>query len=1023
MASYAADIQLAVKGKAQLNQLEAQLKRTSSVLTKLNKQLNFRAKVQAIRLDTRQATTAIRQLEDRINRLGRTINVNLRVNEREGTRAQNNNSFGIATGGNQAQAAASLAAATRNQVSETRELTRVERSRNEAGEDFIRQREELNDLIQRRTDLERKLNTVANSRDESAQTANRNRLFGGETSRAGNPLTPRQAENAARTRVQVLDRQIAELGQTIRGTERRYDALSQASSYWSGRERRRVMEAADAWDRYEKKVEAAAKKRQRIANIKKGAGVGLGAAAFNIPGVGGIASGALGGAAVGGKAGAIAGGLTAAVLEASIALIAFGADSAKVAADLQKLEMALLSVTGSGGDFNLALREIREVVDNYNAPLDQATAQFTKLAAAGKASGFSIEELGDVYQGLAAANKALGGDSERLAGILLATTQVFSKGKVQAEELRGQIGERLPGAFALFAEATGRTTKELDKALNNGEVTLEDFIKFARDLFKKYDKDAQAIGDSPAEAGARLQKALTDLQAAAGPLLAKLGAQFQDFATGVLKALIPVAEYLNDLFNQGQLGSQKAYQKSLAELVKLDQAIKLAESRFEGADESAKRQLQSDIDDLERRRQKLLKTIALQNASLGVQEPKDNPLTGSGTPELDTAAQDAARKLQEAADKRLKNAALRTDGARELLAIETKIEEAIRSQNRIEQVTLEGEKAILLIRQRLSQAVANETDDRVKQELIAKAQLDVDRVRQQTATELLQTEQDITSEKEAQVRAMLEAMGLTRTGPNSVRALDQDPNGIRERQQGLKDQLRYGDRGAEDAARIREIVMSGEMSFSEAFEAVKAERELTQLLESTRVFEQQVTGALNTIGSQVTNLFTSLINGTENFEEQLSNTLQQIGQLLIRFGLSSLGGNDGQGFFSFLSGNLFAEGGFVTSPTMGIVGEGGDSEYIIPSQKMDAAMSRWSAGARGDAVIDGPMPDSGNGPSVGAEAPLQINITGGVTQFGGEDYIRKDQVPEIIAQAGKAGEARTLRRLQMSPMARRKVGI
>ena len=87
MANYNADIQIAVKGKSQLNQLESQLKRTQKVLNQLNKQLNFRAKVQAIRLDTRQANTAISNLEKRINRLGRTINVNLRVNEKEGRRS------------------------------------------------------------------------------------------------------------------------------------------------------------------------------------------------------------------------------------------------------------------------------------------------------------------------------------------------------------------------------------------------------------------------------------------------------------------------------------------------------------------------------------------------------------------------------------------------------------------------------------------------------------------------------------------------------------------------------------------------------------------------------------------------------------------------------------------------------------------------------------------------------------------------------------------------------------------------
>jgi hypothetical protein len=38
-----------------------------------------------------------------------------------------------------------------------------------------------------------------------------------------------------------------------------------------------------------------------------------------------------------------------------------------------------------------------------------------------------------------------------LDSALTATAQVFSKGKVSAEELRQQIGERLPGAFTLYS--------------------------------------------------------------------------------------------------------------------------------------------------------------------------------------------------------------------------------------------------------------------------------------------------------------------------------------------------------------------------------------------------------------------------------------------------------------------------------------------------------------------------------------------------------------------------------------------
>ena len=54
---------------------------------------------------------------------------------------------------------------------------------------------------------------------------------------------------------------------------------------------------------------------------------------------------------------------------------------------------------------------------------------------------------------------------------------------------------------------------------------------------------------------------------------------------------------------------------------------------------------------------------------------------------------------------------------------------------------------------------------------------------------------------------------------------------------------------------------------------------------------------------------------------------------------------------------------------------------------------------------------------------MSINISGGVTQIGNDEYIRKDQLPSIVAQASKAGEQRTLRKLQMSPSSRRRLGM
>jgi hypothetical protein len=69
----------------------------------------------------------------------------------------------------------------------------------------------------------------------------------------------------------------------------------------------------------------------------------------------------------------------------------------------------------------------------------------------------------------------------------------------------------------------------------------------------------------------------------------------------------------------------------------------------------------------------------------------------------------------------------------------------------------------------------------------------------------------------------------------------------------------------------------------------------------------------------------------------------------------------------------FAKGGVVSRPTVAMVGEGGESEYIIPESKMDKALNRFMVKAQG-------MNAGGGNPT--------INITTGpVMQMGGEQYV------------------------------------
>ena len=181
------------------------------------------------------------------------------------------------------------------------------------------------------------------------------------------------------------------------------------------------------------------------------------------------------------KAGAV-GGLQGAAIGAGIAAVGgaaqFGSESAEYAAQIQKLQIALKGVTADQDDFAYGLGVIAKTSKQLNVPLGASTKQFTTLAASVLGSGGTIKDAEQVFTGVSNAIKATGGNAEDVQSAIRAMSQIFGKGKVSAEELQGQLGERLAGAVVKFAEANGSSLQKLQKDLRDGVVGLDQIMTF-----------------------------------------------------------------------------------------------------------------------------------------------------------------------------------------------------------------------------------------------------------------------------------------------------------------------------------------------------------------------------------------------------------------------------------------------------------------------------------------------------------------------------------------------------------------
>ena len=235
--------------------------------------------------------------------------------------------------------------------------------------------------------------------------------------------------------------------------------------------------------------------------------------------------------------------------------------------------------------------------------------------------------------------------------------------------------------------------------------------------------------------------------------------------------------------------------------------------------------------------------------------------------------------------------------------------------------------------------------------------------------------------------------------------------------------------------------------------------QMKQQLEELLNVQNQVAAGATAIGNSFSNAFKSVIDGSKTGKEALADMMsavaehfidmaaqiiaQQLAMILYGTIMKALGVGlptmssgspiDIMGADSATLGALggiptgYADGGYVSGPTNALVGEGGESEYIIPASKMRESMARYSRGARGSSVIpeSGGSGTSGEGGGTAVAAPIDVRYT--VERINSVDYVTADQfqrgMQQAAANGAKQGEQRALTTLRQNTSQRRRIGL
>lgn len=192
---------------------------------------------------------------------------------------------------------------------------------------------------------------------------------------------------------------------------------------------------------------------------------------------------------------------------------------------------------------------------------------------------------------------------------------------------------------------------------------------------------------------------------------------------------------------------------------------------------------------------------------------------------------------------------------------------------------------------------------------------------------------------------------------------------------------------------------------------------ISQLVQSIATVFQNVTQAItapfkaafDTVRGIVNQILNTIGRAVGSVVMAINNVIAGANQALARVNLPQIP------FLPMPNIPQFAEGGVVSGPTLAMVGEGGEPEYIVPQSKAGAFAANWMAGVRGPAAIprfaEGGMVVPG-----GASVSIQ---TGPVTQMDGTNFV----TTEDLSAAVQAGVNQTLSLLAGDSNVRRSLGL
>ena len=154
--------------------------------------------------------------------------------------------------------------------------------------------------------------------------------------------------------------------------------------------------------------------------------------------------------------------------------------------EFERFTNTLQTVSNSSNEFSRNLNFLFAEANRIGFAVGEVGNSFARLSLAMQSSGFNANESRQAFSQLAEASRNFGLSSADTMGVIRALEQSMSKGKFMAEEVRLQMGDRLPVAMAALERAVTKVDgkqSDLNKRFEEGTIDTRRYaLEFVRQI-------------------------------------------------------------------------------------------------------------------------------------------------------------------------------------------------------------------------------------------------------------------------------------------------------------------------------------------------------------------------------------------------------------------------------------------------------------------------------------------------------------------------------------------------------------